>query len=112
MSGTNSDTGSGIPTLLHKLCVHFAKNDSGELILQKPAIIICQTHFPDLAAKLFKVALTYLNSPMPNSKTTSDEQFVVAQIRKMLSNTDQPSEKVQNFDMLYANLQKSVCTKC
>lgn len=68
----------------------------------------CYVFFVEVSANLYKVAINFLTSSTSSSHAfTTDEQFVVAQIRKYLLAT-QSSASVERFDLLYASFQKSV----
>lgn len=105
-----SSTEGSISTLLSKLCLHFAKNDVGKYNNTTALKFICYyvKTIPDLSTNLYKLVMHFLTSASStNIASSTDEQFVVAQIRKHLLST-QSAETLEKFDVLYASFQKSV----
>lgn len=85
---SSSYEGGNISNLVVKLCDVFAEDDKAT-----------SKHY-------FKIALKFLSRLGANTTVPTDEQYVVAQIRKHLA-ASKSKETVQEFDSLYTKLQHS-----
>jgi hypothetical protein len=105
MNSSASLESTNQPDLILKLCSHFAKNKPGVFLWggSKWGVEILVSV---LSTNLCKIAFSVLSSPAAACNITSDEQYMVIQIKHILAS--QGRESAEQFELLYSNMCKTV----